>query len=342
MKKILLTGGAGYIGTTLTELLLDQGYEVRVFDRFFFGKNLLGDLLNRDRLELVRGDVRDIKPEVFNNVDAVVELSGLSNDPSCDLDPALTRAVNLDGVLNVAREAKKAGVSRFVFSSSCSVYGSGGDQRALTEESPTRPVSLYAEMKVEGEKALYEMANDDFCVSFLRHATVYGLSRRMRFDLLINIMALCAFTNRKLYVLGGGKQWRPLVHVRDVARAFLHTLRADTSVIQREAFNVGSNDQNYQVVQVARMVRDVFPNTEVDIVPDDPDKRSYNCNFDKISRVLDYKASVSAYEGIVEVKQALERGQTEDALNTRTVRYYKYLLEAEKVLADIMLDGRVF
>ncbi len=340
-KKVLVAGGAGYIGSVLSEMLLDLGYRVTILDRFFFGKKLLEPILDKKGLTLLKEDTRYARAEQLKGHDAVIDLSGISNDPACDLKPDITEDINLRGTLNLAKEAKKAGIERFIFSSSCSIYGQGSEL-ALTEDSPKFPVSLYAQMKIKAEEELSKLADENFCVTFLRNATAYGLSYRMRFDLVINIMTLYAYTKRKVFVLGGGKQWRPVVHVKDISRAFLAALNAPAEKIQKEAFNVGSNEQNYQVIHIAHMVRDVLPYTEIEVVPDDPDKRSYNVNFDKIKRVLDFEAQVSPYEGIVEIKQALEKGQIEDAIHTRTVAYYKYLLEAEQIIKEVSYNGRIF
>lgn len=341
MKTVLLTGGAGYIGSVLTEKLLDAGYRVRMLDRLFFGRSTVKSLEGREGLEILRDDVRYVEGGVFDGVDVVMDLAGISNDPACDLDPSVTEGINLGGTLRVADLAKKAGVAHYIFSSSCSIYGQGGDER-LHEESPKSPVSLYAKTKIEAESGLRKLTDDRFAVTFLRNATVYGLSYRMRFDLVINIMTLYAYKNRKIYVLGGGKQWRPLVHVSDVARAFIATMEAPRDKVAGEAFNVGSNDQNYQVYQIAQMVRDVVPNTDLEMVPDDPDKRSYNVEFEKIGRVLGFKVEKTPYEGIVEIKQALESGRVEDSIQTKTVNYYRYLLDAEKLLQEVSFKGRVF
>lgn len=341
MKTVLVTGGAGYIGSVLTELLLDAGYTVRVLDRMFFGQHLLAPLANRQGLTLLKHDVRYVEPDLFEGVDVVVDLAGISNDPASDLDPAITEQINLGGTMRVADLAKAAGVSRYIFSSSCSIYGEGGST-VLDEQSPKAPVSLYARMKIQAEEQLSKLHDDTFSVTFLRNATVYGLSYRMRFDLVINIMTLYAYKNRKIFVLGGGQQWRPLVHVRDVARAFMTVIEAPVEKVGGEAFNVGSNDQNYQIYGIAQMVRDVVPHTQLEMVPDDPDKRSYHVNFDKISRVLGYNVEKSAYEGIVEIKQALEKGRIDDSISTKTVHYYRYLLDAERIVRELSHNGKIF
>jgi len=341
MATVMVTGGGGYIGSVLSEQLVEAGHNVRILDRFFFGTDLISDLAARPDIQLVKDDIRYVPAEAFQGVDVVMHLAGISNDPASDLDPAITNDINLDATVRVAELAKAAGVSRFVFASSCSIYGAG-ETETLTEESGTAPVSHYARTKIDSEKALLGLNDESFAVTFLRNATVYGLSRRMRFDLVINIMTLYAYRNRKIYVTGGGAQWRPLVHVTDVARAFLAVMDADRELVAGEAFNVGSNEQNYQISSIAQMVRDVVPNTALEMVPDDPDKRSYNVSFDKIQNVLGFKVERSAFEGIVEVKQALERGRIDDVITTKTVSYYKYLLDAERILKEVTLRGAIF
>ena len=343
MKTVLVTGGAGYIGSVVTEMLLDQGHQVRLLDRLFFGRDLVAKLEKRPGLTVVREDTRYACQKAFDNVDVVMDLAGISNDPASDLAPQITEAINLTGAVRMAQMAKAAGVPRYLYSSSCSIYGhSNGNGERLVETSPKAPVSLYARTKIGAEAELAKLNDDRFTVAFLRNATVYGLSHRMRFDLVINIMTLYAYKQRKLFVTGGGQQWRPLVHVRDVARAFLLIMDAPKELVGGEAFNVGSTDQNYQIYRIAQMVRDVVPHTDLEVVPDDPDKRSYNVSFEKIERVLGYRTEKTPYEGIVEVKQALERGLVDDSIRTKTVHYYKYLLDAETLLQEVSYNGKVF
>jgi nucleoside-diphosphate-sugar epimerase len=232
-------------------------------------------------------------------------------------------------------------VSRFVFSSSCSVYGAS-DGGILHEDSARAPVSLYARTKIESEEDLMGMHSDAFAVTMLRNGTVYGISPRMRFDLVINLMTLYAHRHRKIFVLGGGQQWRPLVHVYDVARAFVAVMDAPVDKIAGEVFNVGETDHNFQTVRVAQMVRDVLPYTNVELVPDDPDRRSYRVGFDKIRDVLGFEITRTPHEGIVEIKQGLERGTVDDGIKTRTVDYYRFLLEAEQTVREVAFDGAIF
>ena len=249
---VLVAGGAGYIGSVFVPLLLEQGHRVTVLDRMYFG-----DTLTRarerfgEKLRIGRADVRGFDRSLLMSVDAVVDLSGISNDPSCELEPDLTRNVNVDGAKRLAVAAREHGVRRYVFSSSCSVYGHG-EGLGLTETSARHPVSLYARAKAEVEDFLLDLGKSsrgEMDVTCLRLATVFGLSPRMRFDLAVNVMTKNAYVHRRITVDGGGRQWRPFVHVRDVARAFELGLTADASKLSGEVFNVGSDASNLQILE---------------------------------------------------------------------------------------------
>jgi nucleoside-diphosphate-sugar epimerase len=337
--KVLLVGGGGYIGIPLAEELLARGHAVRVLDRFYFGRELFEEISGQPGLELMQGDLREPDPRAFAGVDAVILLGALSNDPCADLDPRLSQEINMDGTLRCAELAKSSGARRLVFSSSCSVYGAGNG--LLNEQSATNPVSLYAKLKLEAEQRLHAMASDDFCVTSLRHATVFGLAPRMRFDLVVNLMTLTAFQQGKIYVLGGGLQWRPLVHVRDVGLAFVTALEAETKLVQREVFNVGSDEQNLRVKDVAALVARIVPNTKVEQVPSDADNRDYHVVFGKIATVLGYKTRYSVEAGAKEVYEALASGKTSDQIRTRTLAYYKHLLDAERLVRELSLNGKM-
>ena len=312
-----------------------------VWTDIFFGTDLV-PFKGKSNFELVRKDIRELEPADFKGVDCVIDLAGLSNDPSCDLDTKLTKSVNYNGGMNAAKAAKEAGVTQYLYSSSCSVYGTGTTEQ-LNEESELAPVSEYAKAKINMEKGLLKLADDDFCVTLLRNATVYGLSPRMRFDLVINVMTLHAWNNKRLFIMGGGRQWRPLVHVQDVCRAFYTVFEADREVVQKEAFNVGSTGQNYRVEQIANVIKGVLPETELINVPDDADKRSYNVSFEKINEVLGYEVTKSPVDGIMEIKEALEKGQIDpNDMRTVTIKYYEYLLNAEKVIKEVAVGGKIF
>lgn len=342
MKTVLLSGGAGYIGSVMVGELLKAGYKVKVLDRMFFGFVTVESYQNHPNFELIQDDIRYFDRNLLRGTDIVIDLAGISNDPSGDLNPKVTVGINHRGCLRVAKLAKEMGVKRYIYSSSCSVYGDADSDR-LTECAAKHPVSLYAKTKTQAEEGILPLADNDFIVTVLRNATVYGLSPRMRFDLLVNTMTLRAWKNRKIFVMGGGKQWRPVVHVRDVVKAFMLVMETDKKKVNGEIFNVGSEEQNHQVIQIANMVRDVIPYVDVEIVPDDPDKRNYNVCFDKIREVLGYKVERTVHEGIVEIKQALEKGAIDpDDTRTVTLKHYQYLIKAERTLKEVAYKGRIF
>jgi len=342
MRTILIAGGAGYIGSVIVGELLKMGYQVKVLDRVFFGFQAIEPYKNEPNFELIQDDIRFFNEKVLRGVDTVIDLAGISNDPSCDLEPRATTDINHRGCVRVAKLAKKMGVERYIFASSCSVFGDAKSEK-LTEDAPTYPVSLYAKAKLAAEKDILPLADDNLCVTVLRNATVYGLSPRMRFDLVVNMMTMRAWKNRKIHVLGGGKQWRPNVHIKDVAKAFILVMGADKAKVNGKIFHVGSNEQNHQVLQIANMVRDVIPYVEVEVVPEDPDKRNYNVCFDEIRDVLGYQVERTVHEGIVEVRQALESGIIDpEDVRTVTLKYYEYLLKAERILKEVSYKGRIF
>jgi nucleoside-diphosphate-sugar epimerase len=278
---------------------------------------------------------------VVRGHDVVLDLAGLSNDPTADLDPRLTEEINHAGAIRLAQLARGAGVPRLVYSSSCSIYGAAASGEARDEDSELNPVSLYAKMKVKSDLELRAMASPSFVVTTLRNATVYGVSPRMRFDLVVNMMTLYAFRDKKIFVLGGGKQWRPLVHVRDVAQAFMLAASAPADVVNGQAFNVGFDEQIHQVATIASMVAGIVPNTEIEHVPDDPDKRNYRVSFAKAKQVLGLRPKMSVEDGVAEVLHALQHSTVEDTIKTKTVAYYRFLVEAEKLVNQLAINGRV-
>ena len=342
---VFVAGGAGYIGSVLVPILLEHGHRVTVLDRFYFG-DTLARVASRfgERLRVIRGDVRHFDRSALVSVDALVDLSGISNDPSCELEPELTRSVNVEGAKRLAVAAREQGVRRYVFSSSCSVYGHG-DAIGLRETSPRRPVSLYARTKTEVDDFLLEMGRSsrgavDVCV--LRLATVFGVSPRMRFDLAINVMTKNAYTARRITIDGGGRQWRPFVHVRDAAHAFELALTSDASKVGGEVFNVGENHNNVQILNLAFRVRDAVPGTEVVHAPTDPDMRDYNVSFDKVRSVLSFSASKNIDDGIREVLDALREGAIDpDERRWYTLKQYAFLREAERAHHELAIDGKL-
>lgn len=339
MKKVAVTGAGGYIGTQLVRDLLAQNYEVLAIDRFFFGLEPLNEFKNNKNLQILKKDIRDLNINDLNKVEAVCDLACLSNDPAGEIDPNLTFQINRDGRIHVAKTAKNAGVQKYIISSSCSVYGSAEEQD-LIETSKTNPVSVYAKSTLEAELTNLELADSNFSVTALRNATVFGLSNRMRFDLVVNLMTLTAFQKRRIIVMGGGLQWRPLVHLSDVAQAFIRVINSDTKKVNSEIFNVGLD--NYQIKNIAYLVREQLPfEIEIDVAPDDADKRNYSVNFDKIAKQLEFKPKVTVNQGIKEIYEALKNGTVDTGTKTVTVQWYRNILEAKKLLDTIILNERV-
>jgi nucleoside-diphosphate-sugar epimerase len=342
MKKILVTGAGGYIGVPLCESLLKAGHRVIALDRFFFGREVLGSVEPDENLTVLTGDIRDVEASSLEGFDAVVDLAGLSNDATADIDVSLTAKINKLGGAHLAAAAKAAGVRRYIYSSSASVYGHG-QKKSLTETDVCRPQTEYARSKLAVEEALSELASPDFEPVILRNATVFGLAPRMRFDLAINIMTLRAWRERVVYIMGGGEQWRPFIHISDVVRAMMLTLTAPAKKVAGEIFNVGSDGLNYQIKNLAQFVQDVIPNVTIHRIPDDPDLRDYNLSFEKIGVTLGFETMVHVHEGIVEIKQALERGviRGEDP-RFYTLQWYKSLLEWEQRISTLTRNGQVF
>jgi nucleoside-diphosphate-sugar epimerase len=339
--NVLVCGGGGYVGVPLCAKLLERGHSVIVLDRFFFGKNCLKGLIVDAHATIVVGDIRDFDAQVLKGVDAVVDLAGLSNDASAEIDPDLTRSINFEGGVRVARLSKQAGVRRYVYLSSASVYGHGEHIR-LTETDECRPLTQYAESKLKVEKLLMSITDANFEAVIFRSATVFGLAPRMRFDLAVNIMTLRAWKERVIYIMGGGDQWRPFIHVSDVVRALVHGVEDSGKEMAGQIFNLGSDDMNYQIRQLAQFVRDIIPNTTVHLIPDDPDKRTYNVSFAKIRERLNFEPTIRVHEGIVEITQALERGSLSgDDPTYYTLQWYRSLLEWDRRIKELSLNSRI-
>jgi nucleoside-diphosphate-sugar epimerase len=342
MKKIFVTGAGGYIGVPLCESLLKAGHRVIAFDRFFFGREVLGAVEPHDNCTVITGDIRDVEAGSLEGADAVIDLAGLSNDASAEIDVGLTTKINKLGGAHLAEAAKTTSVRRYIYSSSASVYGHG-QKRGLTETDECHPQTEYARSKLAVEEALRELASPDFEPVILRNATVFGLAPRMRFDLAINIMTLRAWRERVVYIMGGGEQWRPFIHISDVVRAMMLALVAPAKKVAGETFNVGSDGLNYQIKNLAQFVQDVIPNVTIHRIPDNPDIRDYNLSFAKIGETLGFETTVHVHEGIVEIKQALERGviRGEDP-RFYTLQWYMSLMEWEKRIATLARNGQVF
>lgn len=304
VEDVLVVGGAGYIGSILARQLLDAGYRVRVLDLELFGTKSLADVLDHPRLEVMNGDFRNIGDAVraLRGMDAVCHLAAIVGDPACALDRDTTIAVNYAAAKMMAQLAKANGVTKFVFASTCSVYGDSED--IMSEDSPLNPVSLYATTKIDAERALLDTADSDFQPTILRFATAYGWSHRPRFDLVANLFSAQAVTDKKIRVFNG-EQWRPFVHTRDIARACVLTLEAPLAKVGGQIFNVGDESQNYTLTQLGQIVARSCPGIEVEEVRNGDDARNYRVNFSKIRRTLGFRASVDLVEGVQEMVDAI-------------------------------------
>ena len=339
MSKVMVTGAGGYIGTQLVRDLVKAGHEVTAVDRFFFGKEPLSEFVGNNKVTIKQKDIRDLDQNDFKGHDAVCDLACLSNDPAGEIDPQLTYQINRDGRIHVAKTAKQSGVEKYIISSSCSVYGKG-EEPQLSEDSKTNPISVYAKSTLEAEQQNLSVADNNFSVTSLRNATVFGLSKRMRFDLVVNLMTLTAFQKGRIIVMGGGQQWRPLVHVSDVSSAFITALNARKEQVNQEIFNIGLD--NFQIKSLAYLVREEFPlPVEIDLAPDDADQRDYNVVFQKANEKLGFRAEVSINKGVKEIYQALKSGSVDVSSKTVTVQWYKNILDAKNLLDQVQLDGRI-
>lgn len=341
--RVLVTGHQGYIGTILAPMLVSAGHEVVGLDSDLYSGCTFGEGV--PAIPQIRKDIRDVDRVDLEGFDAVIHLAALSNDPLGNLHPELTYEINHEASVQLAQLAKEAGIRRYIFSSSCSTYGAAGD-KMLTEEAEFNPVTPYGHSKVLVEQQVAKLADNDFSPIFLRNATAYGISPRHRFDIVLNNLVAWAITTGLVYLKSDGSPWRPIIHVEDIARAFIAALDAPREVIHNQAFNVGVNQENYRIRELAEIVRETVPGCRVEYAPDaEPDKRTYRVDFSKIARTLPefkplwnarrgarelyeaylkYGIKLEEFEGprykrIDHIKQLLSTGQLDESLRWRTV-----------------------
>lgn len=318
-KRIVITGGAGYIGSILSQLAAEKGYAVDVIDIFQFGRPTFPKSSN---ITLVAKDVRDITNEDLSGAFAVLDLCAISNDSAGAISPRLTKEINYLARKRVQDLCRENHVERYVLASSCSVYGE--QPGTVSEQSVPNPLTAYAEANLLAEESAFEGPESDTSFTALRQATVFGLSPRMRFDLVANAMALGAQKENALRVLRDGSQWRPLVHVRDTAAAFLKVLEASALQVKGQVFNVGSNELNFQIIQIVQTIQRVLKSQEVEIDwYGDPDRRSYKVDFSKIQNALGFETYWTLEAGIQEIVDALNDGRLTSKPENYTLDWYR-------------------
>ncbi|MBU0459989.1 MAG: NAD-dependent epimerase/dehydratase family protein [Nanoarchaeota archaeon] len=323
VEKILVVGGAGYLGSILCRKLVSRGYKVKVLDLLMFGEEPILSVKNNPNFEFIHGDMRDITTltKTLKGVDAVILLAAIVGDPASQNQPTSTIETNYFATMTLAQACKYHQINRFIFASTCSVYGLS--DQILDENAELNPVSLYARSKIESEKGILSLVDENFSPTILRMGTLYGLSPRMRFDLVVNIFAMKALLEKKITVFGGD-QWRPLLNVEDAAEAFIKCIKAPIKDIRGQVFNVGSNEQNYQIKALGQIVKATLPETEViitnrDMIDGKEDARDYNVSFDKIRTVLGFTPQKTVQESIIEISQAI---QTKKIANVKDAQYY--------------------
>jgi nucleoside-diphosphate-sugar epimerase len=323
-NSILVIGGGGYIGSALVPKLLAHGYKVLVLDKLYFGDGSISAFASHPDVEILRNDFRDVEALVrlIRRAGAIIHLGGLVGDPACAVDPELTIDINVTSTRLIAEIARAAGIRRFIYASSCSVYGASSD--IVDEHSTFNPQSLYAQTKVASEAVLAELSNGGFSPTYLRFATIYGLSGRTRFDLVVNLLSAKAVRGGDITIFGSD-QWRPFVHVDDVAEAIFLTLRAPLADIANRAFNVGSNEQNMTLLEVGERIRDIVPGSRIVETNENVDRRNYRVNFDRIRSTLGFRPRWSMEQGIRQVVEAVVSGRVGDytAANHSNVRVLK-------------------
>lgn len=323
VKTVLVVGGAGYLGSVLCRKLLSKGYKVKVLDLLMFGEEPILEIKNKPNFQLTHGDMRDITTltRSLDGADAVIHLAAIVGDPASRNQPTDTIETNYLATMTLAHACKYHQINRMIYASTCSVYGIGDGK--LDENSKLNPISLYARSKIESEKGILSLVDENFSPTIFRMGTLYGLSPRMRFDLVVNIFAMNASTQKKIKIFGGD-QWRPLLNVEDAADAYIRCLETPIEKIKGEIFNVGSDGQNHQIKDLGNFVKEALPETEIintdkEVVQGQIDKRDYKVSFEKARKVLGFEAKHTVKQSVLDIHNAIKTGKI---MNVKDPRYY--------------------
>lgn len=339
MKNILITGSEGYIGSVMVPFFLEKGFKVTGLDSCFFSEGNLNHTY-LPKYKLIKKDIRKVELSDLDSIDAVIHLAGLSNDPLGMLNENLTYDINYHASVRLAELAKSAKIDRFIFSSSCSLYGKG-EGKALTEEGAQNPQTAYAKSKVLTEEALVKLADKNFCPTYMRNATAYGISPRMRFDLVVNSLSGFAHATNEIKIMGDGTPWRPLVHVKDITKAFYLALTADRNKVWNQAFNVGKSSENYQIKSIAEVVKMRYPTCDIKIMQKDAgDSRDYNVSFDKIEKTLGFINDWTVPQGVDEAKACFSLVKMNNDLFNH--RFYTRLTQIQFLLENKKINSELF
>jgi nucleoside-diphosphate-sugar epimerase len=340
MRKIIVTGHNGFIGNLLVNLLIEKGYEVIGIDTNYYGKDCAFYSF-QPNIKEINKDIREIILSDIEGAFAICHLAALSNDPMGELNPGLTYEINHHASVKIAKIAKKTGVEKFIYSSSCSLYGMAGGESALTEDAEFGPITAYAKSKVYSERDILPLGDKDFSVTFLRNATAYGASPKLRLDLVVNNLVGWAITTKQIRIMSDGSPWRPIVHAEDIARAFIAVIEAPKEVVNWQSYNVGLNSENYQVKDIADMVQKVIPACDVVFIGEHgSDSRTYKVNFDKIANQLpNFKPTWNLKKGIEQLYESYQRlGMTNEKFNGRyfiRLKQLQYLMSENKLNNDL-------
>ena len=308
LNSILITGGAGYVGSVLVRKLVSLGYDVKVIDSLVFGNDGISSLINEKKIEFFNLDIRETEKisSIIQNIDCVIHLAAIVGEPLCKKIPDAAKQINEFATKNLVNICKNKKVKRFIFASTCSNYGSS--QNVVNESSPVMPLSLYSECKVNSEKFILDQNNDIFETCVLRFATAHGLSPRMRFDLLVQEFMRDAIVDKKISIFGADF-WRPLVHVEDMADACISAIDASSQLISGQIYNVGNDKENYTKIKLAEIIKEFIPDVEIEIIKSKKDPRNYKVSFEKIENSLNFEPKYTVRDSVIEILNDIQSGK---------------------------------